>query len=128
MQNHFCMASNDKKPTVPQQKSDITTLKFKSKIQFQKGAHILWKVHSRFVCMLARIGPRMRSVPAKAETISASVCAQVPGWASEQSRALVTHALKYLPTAPARRCSHYKHSVSYYLAHLPPMLCKFYCK
>lgn len=84
MGNHFCIASSDKKSTVPQQKSDITPLKFKSKIQLRMGAHTLWKVHSRFVCTLARIGPRMQSVPAKAETISASVCAQVPGWAREQ--------------------------------------------
>lgn len=61
------------------------------------GAHMLWKVHGRFVFMLAKTGPWMQSVPAKAETISASVCTQSQAGPGSRSPALEIHTLKYLP-------------------------------
>lgn len=77
----ICRVSNDRQNTVPHQKPDITTFKFKSKIQLQMGAHILWKVNIRFICMQAKMGPCMQSILIKARNnFCLTMCAgPVPG-------------------------------------------------
>lgn len=61
----YCIVSNNRQNRTLK-KSDIATLKFKSKIQLQMGTHILWKVNIKVLCMLAKMGPHVQSVLTKA--------------------------------------------------------------
>lgn len=87
---------------------------FRSKIQCQMGAHVLWKVNLKFIFYLAKIGPRMHCVLTKARnTLCLPVRRSFAGPGSK-SHKLVTHTHKYPVRSSSQEGaagSHYKHGV-----------------